>query len=141
MPSFRVRSKTIFVPARYLLAIVLTWFITETSAQQNNYPALATADSAEVWFDQIVNPNSAAIINGSEYHLPFKGYRTHAFYMSAESQRSCVWYDDDLYKNLDLLYDTYGDILMLKWPTSRGTFFIKLDKNLVQGFDLHQHHF
>jgi hypothetical protein len=141
MPFNLVSLKYTPVAARFLLSFVLVYFNFLASAQQGSQVAFINIDSAESWFDRIVNPKSAAILNGPAYYIAFKGLNTHPFYQSAESDRSFVRYDNDLYKNLDLLYDTYGDILVLKYVTPNGAFFIELDKNLVQGFDLHHHHF
>lgn len=140
MSSCRVVSDHTFLIKRFLsIAFVCTTLA--VSAQQGEYPLLTRTDSAEVWYDQLVSPNHAAIINGPEYQLPFKALKTHPFYQSAESDRSFVEYDNDLYQHVDLLYDSYADILVLKCTSSNGVFLVKLDYNLVQYFNLHGHHF
>lgn len=141
MPPCRVLSESTAIATRFVLSIVLVCSGFPVSAQQNQYPVLSNVDSAEVWFDQIVGPENAAIVNGPEYHIPFKGLRTHPFYQSPESDRSFIRYDNDLYRNIDLLYDSYGDNLVYKSVTSNNVLFIKLDNKLVQSFDLHGHHF
>jgi len=140
MPPCRVRSDNTLI-TRFLLPAVLACFTIAVSAQQSPFPVFAHVDSAEVWFDQIVGPENAAIVNGPEYYISFKGHKTHPFYQSPESDRSFVRYGNDLYKNIDLLYDTYLDLLILKCVTSNAVYYIKLDNNLVQSFDLHGHHF
>ena len=112
-----------------------------TATAQSSYPLLTNADSAEVWFDKIVDPKNSSLVNGFEYRVPFKGLTTHPFYQSPESDRTFIHYDHDLYNNVDLLYDSYSDAVVLKSVTSNGALFIKLDTRLVQSFDLHHHHF
>lgn len=141
MSRRRFRSDNSFVAIQCLLSVVFVSFTIDAFTQQTRYRILTDADSAEVWFDQIVSPKNAAIVNGPEYHIAFKGLKTHPFYQSPESERSFARYDNDVYENVDLLYDTYGDILVLKCLTPNGAFFIKLDEKLVQRFDLHGHHF
>jgi hypothetical protein len=126
------------------IQLVLSVFLLSSTigtTAQSQYPALTNIDSAEVWFDQITYPENAAIVNGPAYHVPFRGLKTHPFYKSAESDRSFIWYDKDLYQHVELLYDSYGDILVLKSVTANGALFITLDEKFVLRFDLHGHHF
>lgn len=129
------------ITARFVLSFVLVCFGLPLAAQQGHYPILTNIDSAEIWFDKIVNPQNAAIVNGPAYSIPFRGYNSHPFYQSPESDRSFVQYDNDLYRNVDLLYDSYSDVLVYKCITDNNVFFIKLDNTLVQRFDLHNRHF
>lgn len=141
-PFHQTYVSAAFALVRLWITFVLVGFIIATSsAQQRNYPILANVDSAGVWFDQIVDSRQAAIVNGPAYFISFKGLHTHPFYQTEEADRSFVKFDNDVYENVDLLYDTYGDILVLKFVTQNGALFVKLDENRVQSFDLHQHHF
>src|SRR5689334_734443 len=92
-----------------LFSIMLVWLSLAASAQQGQHPAFENIDSVEVWFDRIVGPEGAAITSGPEYRISFKGLRTHPFFLSPESDRSFVLYDNDLYRRVDLLYDSYSD--------------------------------
>jgi len=141
MSPCRVRSSNPFTITRFVPSIILICVVRIASAQQSHYPILSNADSAEVWFDRIVSPEHAALVNGPAYSISFRGFKTHPFYQSPESDRSFVRYDNDLYRNVDLLYDSYGDILVLKCITASNVYFIKLDQKMVQRFDLHGHHF
>jgi hypothetical protein len=141
MASSGVRSDHIPVTIRFLLSVLLACYTISTSAQQSLHPIFTHVDSAEVWFNKIVGPENVAIINGPVYHISFKGFKTHPFYQSAESDRTLLRYDNDLYTNIDLQYDTYKDILVLKRVTPTGVFLIELNSHLVQHFDLHGHHF
>jgi hypothetical protein len=141
MSRCRVHSARNKASAKFILAVVLTATCVSSSAQQARYPMLTNADSADVWFDQIVHPVSAAIVNGPEYRISFQGYKSHPFFLSPESDRTVVRYDNDIYRNVELLYDTYGDVLVHKFVTANTVQFIKLDNNRVQDFSLHQHHF
>lgn len=135
----RCRVQSGRITTQFVLFFVLGCFA--VSAQQSQYPVLSNVDSAEVWFDKIVNPQNAAIVNGPAYSIPFRGYNSHPFYQSSESDRSFVLYDNDLYRNVDLLYDSYSDVLVYKCLTDNNVYFIKLDNTLVQRFDIHGHHF
>src|SRR5690349_16155814 len=115
MPVCRVSSKSITSVTRLTLLIALTFSSVVSSCQHGSYPVLTNVDSAEVWFDKIVNPISAAIVNGPEYRVTFQGLRSHPFYRSSESDRTYIRYDNDVYRNIDLLYDSYGDILVCKF--------------------------
>jgi hypothetical protein len=141
MSSCRDLSDRAVVFSRLILSVVFVCLGIVTVAQQNRYPTLATADSAEVWFDKIVSQENGALVNGPAYHIPFKGFKSHPFYQSPESDRSFVRYDNDLYRNIDLLYDAYSDVLVYKCVTINNVFFIKLNNKLVDSFDLYHHHF
>lgn len=141
MSSCRVPLKSATNLIRFALSVVLIGSVLSSSAQQQQFPALTNADSAEVWFDQIVDPASAAIVNGPEYRVAFQGSASHPFFVSQESDRTYVQYDHDLYRNVDLLYDSYGDILVYKFVAADKVLFIKLDHKLVEHFSLHEHVF
>src|SRR5688572_28539941 len=99
MSCCRVHSDRI--TSRFVLPFVLVCFGLPVSAQQSPYPVLPHVDSAEVWFDNIVNRENAAIVNGPAYIIPFRGYNSHPFYQSPESDRTFLRYDNDLYRNVD----------------------------------------
>lgn len=141
MSRCRVSFSNVTHVTRLTLLITLTFSSIFSSAQQGNYPVLANADSAEVWFDKIVNPVSAAIVNGPEYRVTFQGFKSHPFYQSSESDRTYLRYDNDVYRNIDLLYDSYADILVYKFITANKVLFIKLNNKFVQDFTLHNHYF
>ncbi|HEU5289376.1 MAG TPA: hypothetical protein VFU05_01960, partial [Cyclobacteriaceae bacterium] len=94
-----------------------------------------------IWFDQIASPVNAAIVNGPEYRIPVMGTQSHPFFRSQESDRTYIHYDNDLYRNVDLLYDAFGDVLVYKFISPDKVLFIKLDSRMVQDFSLHQHYF
>jgi hypothetical protein len=141
MSSYRARLENLFASTRFLLFVSIVCWTVTASARQTQHPIFALEDSVNVWFDKIVSPENAPLVNGEEYHISFKGLTTHPFYRNAESNRASVRYNNDMYENINLLYDTYADILVLKTSTSTGTFFVELDKDLVQSFTIHNHHF
>jgi hypothetical protein len=141
MSLCRVSTGSKSIAVRFILSVVLTSWGLTASAQQAQYAAFTNVDSAEVWFDQIVSPVNASIVNGPEYRVTFQGFNSHPFFLSSESDRTYIRYNEDLFRNIDLLYDSYGDILVHKFVTANKVLFIKLDNKLVQDFSLHNHYF
>ena len=116
-------------------------FIFPGSAQQNLKDQLTSEKDVERWFENTINPQYSFIINGPEYHTSFKGLKSHPFYKTAECEISFVVYNANNYRNVNILYDTYKDILILRCILPTGFVFIELDEKYVEQFDLHNHHF
>ncbi len=99
-------------------------------------------DKKELWFDEIVTLENTNLINGPEYFISFQGGATHPFFGLMESSSNELWFDQQYYGNVHLLYDTYTDILVLRQRDKNGLFvMIELEQDKIKGFTINQHHF
>jgi len=60
----------------------------------------------------------------------------------AEVTNEQVVVDGQTYNNIHIMYDMFGDVLVLRFRDKRGLFaLIQLDKKRVESFTLYQHRF
>ena len=96
----------------------------------------------ESWFDKKVGLEHTPLLNGREYSIAFRGATTHPFFGTRDLTDEQIVCRGRMYANIQLLYDTYGDILVLRHRDSRGLYaLIELDKKYVDRFTLQGHQF
>ncbi len=123
------------------LAFVLS-IASSGHAQQFVSQRPLTYEQKEVWYDQIVPIQNSNLINGPEYFIAFNARKSNPFFGSLEQFNSQLWYNQQLYNNVNLLYDIYTDKLILRQRDKKGLFvMIELDQNKVESFTLYLHHF
>ena len=111
-------------------------------AQPGSDQQLTANHQKEVLYDQLVTTLNPELVNGPEYFVSFSGGATNPFYGSMEVSSNQLWYDNQFYSNVNLLYDIYSDLLILRYKSKTGLFnLIELDQSKVKGFTLHQHRF
>jgi hypothetical protein len=99
-------------------------------------------EQKELWFDQIVSTQNTELINGPEYFISFGGGTSQPFFGSLELKDSQLWFDQQFYPKVNLLYDIYADLLILRHRDKNGLFsMIRLDQSKVEGFTLNSHLF
>ena len=96
----------------------------------------------ELWFDEIVGSENTGLINGPEYFIAFQGGPTNPFFGSLELSDNQLWFDQAYYPKVQLMYDIYTDMLVVRHRDKNGIFsMIALDQSKIEGFTLHNHHF
>jgi hypothetical protein len=101
---------------------------------------LTLEENTSIWFDQLIGQANSGIVNGREYQIPFKGFRTNPFFES-EPRMATVFYNGYVYAQIPILYDIYNDAIVLCYRSSEGTSFIQLDKEKIESFQLHSQPF
>lgn len=103
----QLSNTKIHFQALFLMLTLSTGFV--GNCQQN------TQDSLNDWFDNIVGKENLGINNGSVHinrYVTIRG--NHNYYLTDKFIKGDVVYDNQFYKNVDLKYDTYNDILIIK---------------------------
>ena len=125
----------------YLILLVCT--ISNQSVGQ-----VSSADStflltATVYLNQkYINSTDSEIqiYNGKEYINYDKYYlKGHPFFKSSEEQEGAVFYEDNLFTKISLLYDVVLDQIIISEPN--GFLQFKLENQKVNYFKLHEHLF
>jgi len=112
------------------------------SAQSDAYTYAFDVSQKEVSFDHLVSIENSGLINGVEYLIPFKGFTTHPFFDSNTGSKGEVFYNQQLYKEVTLLYDLFGDNLVLRYLNPNKTYsLIQLRKEKIDYFNLPAHRF
>lgn len=124
------------------LPILGLLFYQAAFCQQAGIETQFSYDNKEKWFDQVVGIENTPLLNGREYSIAFRGATTHPFFGTRDLTNEQVVCRGRMYTNIQLLYDTYGDILVLRHRDSRGLYtLIELDKKYVDRFTLQGHQF
>lgn len=68
------------------------------------------------WFDTSTGKNNLLIINGVLHHNPHKIINTekHMYFLSDDFSKGNILYDGQPYYNVNLKYDVYNDVVVLK---------------------------
>jgi hypothetical protein len=120
----------------------LLFVFSEPACAQEKLPDVHPVIQKEIWFDKLVGFENSGIINGPEYFIPMQGSTTHPFYGSRDLSLEWVVFKDQRYGNVALMYDIYGDILILRHRDKNGIFvLIQLEKEYVDAFTLYGHQF
>jgi hypothetical protein len=111
-----------------------------TISQAHCQPPVAVTDSSESWFDSMIGVENSGIINGPEYKMEFLGASTNPFFEAGEVKGMVRYRHERFY--VPILYDVYKDEIIVKHQSASGkSWFIKLDKKLVQEFMISEHLF
>lgn len=147
MPDFKtmftLTSMSLPKFTMHILLIVFGLFVTQFGySQEALVHRPLVYEHKEIWFDEIVTRENTELINGPEYFISFQGGATHPFFGSLELTNNQLWYDQQFYANVHLLYDIYTDMLVVRYKDKKNLFaMIELDQNKVEGFTLDSHHF
>ena len=124
--------KSIFWPALFFLSAII------------NSPVLVAQEvqdttAAYKWFDQVVGKENTGILNGIEYieqHISLNEYQK--FLGSIYYTPGTVVYEGQAYYDVDLKYNVYDDLLLMRSNNSSP---LQLHKSRVQEFSLNGNDF
>ena len=92
------------------------------------------------WFDAQIGIENTGILNGKGYTPSQMGSASHPFY-NASPVDGAVVFNDQLF-HVPLLYDVFRDVLVVSHLSASGRgWFIHLEKELVDGFEMAGHYF
>jgi hypothetical protein len=118
-----------------LVSLLLVAYSTSAYSQDQ---AMTASDKKK--FDLITGIENSGVINGPQYKMQFRGASSNPFFGPGEV-KGIVRYNEEVFY-VTLLYDIYKDEIIVKHVNaSAATWFIQLDKNLVQEFVIDGHMF
>jgi hypothetical protein len=143
LPKEKVTAMIFLKLKRYLSIFVVGFFIAHSAVSQQFIDLRPLDyDQKELWFDEVVSTQNTELINGREYFIAFGGGTSQPFFGTLELKESQLWYDQQFYPKVNLLYDIYTDLLILRHRDKSGLFsMIRLDQSKVEGFSLNGHLF
>ncbi len=102
----------------------------------------STVKSAHESFDAVIHIQNTDLANGTEYieqHIVKNN--KHKYLDSPKYLKGSVIYDGQPYYNLDLKYNIYDDLLLVRIPTAGGSATFELHKAQVSAFEINNHPF
>jgi hypothetical protein len=114
---------------KHILIICFSLFITTLFSQENKQEL--------VWFDSLINQKNLPINQGvifSEKHRTFN--KNHHFLFENTFFKGNLKYNNQMYYNVSMKYDTYNDNLILKINSITENFHVILNKELISSFQL-----
>ncbi|GHA40954.1 hypothetical protein GCM10007103_22890 [Salinimicrobium marinum] len=98
--------------------------------------------SAYESFDTAIHVQNTGLANGTEYveqHIVKNN--KHKYLDTPEYRTGTVVYDGQPYYNVDLKYNVYDDLLLVRIPTTGGTAAFELHKEKVNSFEINNSSF
>ncbi len=99
-------------------------------------------NKAYTWFDNIIGLENTGLFNGVEYlekHLTINEKQKYLF--SNQYLSGTITYDGQPYYTIDMKYNVYDDLLLVKLKSRDGETAFQLHKDLIAGFVLEGHGF
>ena len=93
-------------------------------------------------FDAVIHIQNTGLANGTEYieqHIVKNN--KHKYLDTPEYRTGNVVYDGQPYYNVDLKYNVYDDLLLVRIPTTGGTAAFELHKEKVSSFEINNSRF
>jgi hypothetical protein len=134
--------KSFYLKTKYLInrlcLLVIIWVCVAPSriyGQENeraNY----------IWFDQIIGETNSGIYRGTEYRELYRGDKEqHKFFLKPNFVAGQVVYDQQPFYAIDLLYDVFGDELLVRHIGINGSPIVQLLRSKVASFEIEGHQF
>lgn len=117
------------------LLVILLLYATTSVSQTETKPVYELLDSA-------IHVQNTDLANGTEYieqHIIKSD--DHKFFQNLKYLKGNVVYEGQPYYNLDLKYNVYDDLILVRIPTAGGVRHIELHKSRVQAFNINGHNF
>lgn len=94
------------------------------------------------WFDSKIGIENTGIYNGIIYKEKFRTVNgNHKFYLTSQFINGNITYNGQPYFNVEMKYDIYEDILIIKLPDDSGYSIIQLLNDKIDGFSINNHKF
>jgi len=114
---------------KHLLIVCFSFFISTLFSQENKQELL--------WFDDVVSQQNLPINQGIKYSEKYKTFnRNHHFLFADKFQKGDLKYNNQMYYNISMKYDTYEDNLILKISSKKENFPIILNRELISFFKI-----
>ncbi|HLF52212.1 hypothetical protein [Flavobacterium sp.] len=117
-----------------LLVILINGFST--------YGQISSEISLYNWFDNIVGKENLAINNGALHIYPYKTIdKSDSYYITDKFSKGNVSYDGQVYYDVNLKYDIYRDLLVLKPNSAYDYMGLNLTQEKTDSFLIHGKNF
>lgn len=94
------------------------------------------------WFDNIIGYENTGIYNGIIYNEKFRTIdNNHKFYLTSQFSKGNIIYDGQSYYNIEMKYDIYEDLLIVKLPYNSEYFIIQLLNDKIDEFSINSNKF
>lgn len=94
------------------------------------------------WFDSLIGTENVGVYTGIEYVENHKSVNEfHKFFESKDFIKGSIVFEGQPYYNVDIKYDLYNDLVLVKPPNRSSLFMISLDKNKIDEFNINKHQF
>lgn len=94
------------------------------------------------WFDNIIGYENTGIYNGIIYTEKFRTLNNnHKFYLTSEFTNGNIIYNGQPYYNIEMKYDIYEDLLIVKLPNHSEYFIIQLINDKIDEFSIKNKNF
>ena len=114
---------------KHVLIICFSFFINSLFSQENKQEL--------VWFDNIIHQKNLPIDQGIIYAEKYRTFnRNHHFLFDNAFLKGNLKYNNQMYYNVSMKYDTYDDNLILKINSKTEIFSIILNKELTSFFQI-----
>lgn len=94
------------------------------------------------YFDSIIGVKNSGIFNGIPYkeqYLTING--NHKFFLASDFVKGTIYFNNQPYYDVDMKYDIYEDVLIVRLPNASKYFFIKLINDKVDKFSIYDKNF
>lgn len=89
------------------------------------------------WFDQQVQQEHLPLFNGIGYVEKYKVVNEyHKFYKSIDFLKGSLYYDGQLYPNLEIKYDLHEDVVLLNLKNGQRVVLLQPDQEKIEGFEI-----
>lgn len=94
------------------------------------------------WFDNIIGYENTGIYNGIIYKEKFRTIdNNHKFFLTSQFSKGNIIYYGQPYYNIEMKYDIYEDLLIVKLPKNSEYFIIQLINDKIDGFSINNNKF
>lgn len=119
---------------KHVLVVCFSFFINTLFSQENKQEL--------VWFDNFVSQQNLPINQGVKYSKKYKTFKgNHHFLFANKFQKGNLKYNNQMYYNVSMKYDTYHDNLILKINSKSEDFSVILNKELISYFEINNKKF
>jgi|FLOH01.1.fsa_nt_gi hypothetical protein len=94
------------------------------------------------WFDSKLGLENTGLHNGIIYEEIYKTIDgNHKFYLTSQFTKGSIIYDGQAYFDVEMKYDIYEDVLIVKLPSHSAYYIIKLINDKINRFSINNHQF
>lgn len=94
------------------------------------------------WFDQQVQKEHLPLYNGIGYVEKYKVINTyHKFFKSTDFLQGSMFYDGQMYPNLEMKYDLHDDLVLLNLRSGQRMVLLQPDQEKIDDFKIDGRHF
>lgn len=94
------------------------------------------------WFDNKIGDENTGIYNGIIYKEKFRTLNNnHKFFLTSQFSKGNIIYNGQPYYNIEMKYDIYEDLLIVKLPNHSEYFIVQLINDKIDEFSINNNKF